>query len=91
MVLIRTPMKVANAFARDILFAPVTILSMVNLMLEYHRLRGCHRLSGYPRVPRGPLQFLVVNLQVMTRAPILSRLCLILKLLGDLRHDLTIC
>ena len=90
-VLIHTPMKVTNTFACNAMFAPVSILSMVKLVLAYHRPRGCHRLSGYPRMPRGRLQFLVVNLQVMTSGPTLFRLCCIPTLLGDLRHDLTIC
>ena len=90
-VLIRTPMQVTNIFACNSMFAPVSILSMVKFVLEYHRLRGCHRLSGYLRRPRGRFQFLIVNFQLMTRALALSRLCCLLTLLGDLRHDLTIC
>ena len=89
-VLIRTPMQVTNTSACNAVFAPVSILSMVKLVLEYQRLRGCQRLSGYPRMPRGRLQLLVVNLQAMARAPALFRLCRILILRGDLRHDLTV-
>ena len=64
---------------------------MTKLVLKYHRLRGCHRLSGYPGMPRGGLQFLDVDPQILTRAPILFRLWCIITLLADLRHGLTIC
>ena len=68
-ILSRTLMQVTNTFACNAMFALVSILSMVKLVLEYHRFRGCHRLSGYPGMPRGRLQFLVANLPVTTRVP----------------------